>query len=239
MSESNMQKVLVIVGFGPGTATAVAKKFGSEGFQIALVGRNEERLAAGVAMLQTHGITSFGFQADASRPPSVRDVLKKIRSQMGPITVLHWNAYGMEVPDILNADLTALHRDLDVSVFGLLAATDEVRADMRSNNESAILVSTGGLAAISPQSDEIATQLHMAGLALGSTVKHKLVGLLAQALKPEDIYVGEVTTFSTIRNTPGENSHDSVDPAVIAEQFWELYRSRDEVRATVRSTVHS
>ena len=131
---------------------------------------------------------------------------------MGPITVLHWNAYGMEVPDILNADLTV-------------------------NSESAILVSTGGLADLSPQMDEVATQLHIAGLALGSTAKHKLVGLLAQALKPEGIYVGEVTTFSTIRNTPGEDSRDSVDPSVIAENFWELYRARDAVRATVRSSV--
>ncbi|MBV8149744.1 MAG: short-chain dehydrogenase, partial [Candidatus Eremiobacteraeota bacterium] len=41
-----MPKVIAIVGFGPGTATAVAQKFGAEGFSIALIGRNEERLAA-------------------------------------------------------------------------------------------------------------------------------------------------------------------------------------------------
>lgn len=46
-----MSKTIVIVGFGPSTSTAVAEKFGTEGFSVALVGRNKDRLAAGVLLL--------------------------------------------------------------------------------------------------------------------------------------------------------------------------------------------
>ena len=60
------------------------------------------------------------------------------------------------------------------------------------------------------------------------------MGLLAESLKPEGIYVGEVMTFSTIQRTPGEVPANSVNPSVIADKFWELYRSRSETRATVR-----
>ena len=42
-----MSKTIVVVGFGPGISTAVADKFGAEGFSVALVARNEARLAAG------------------------------------------------------------------------------------------------------------------------------------------------------------------------------------------------
>lgn len=42
-----MSKTIVVVGFGPGISTAVAEKFGAEGFSIALIARNEKRLAAG------------------------------------------------------------------------------------------------------------------------------------------------------------------------------------------------
>lgn len=229
-----MSKVIVVVGFGPGTATSVAEKFGEAGFSVALVARNDERLAAGVSALSARGVAAFGFRADAADPASIRTVLKNIRSKMGPIAILHWNAYGAEAGDLLTADPAALQRDLDVSVFGLLAATNEVRADLRETSDGALLVSTGGLGEVSPQIDEAATALHMAGLALSSAAKHKLVGLLAQSLKPEGIYVGEVMTFSTIQGTPGEVSGNSVDPSVIADKFWELYRSRGETRATVR-----
>jgi len=50
-----MPKIIVIVGFGPGNSTAIAEKFGAAGFMVAIVGRNAERLAAGVAAMKARG----------------------------------------------------------------------------------------------------------------------------------------------------------------------------------------
>jgi NADP-dependent 3-hydroxy acid dehydrogenase YdfG len=47
-----MSKTIVIVGFGPGVSSAVAEKFGAEGFSVALIARNLARLSAGVAALK-------------------------------------------------------------------------------------------------------------------------------------------------------------------------------------------
>ncbi|HEY6325437.1 MAG TPA: hypothetical protein VIW73_02835 [Candidatus Cybelea sp.] len=94
-------------------------------------------------------------------------------------------------------------------------------------------IPTGGLGEVSSQ-DQAAASLQMEGLALSSAAKHKLAGLLAESLKPEGIYVGEVMTFRTIQGTPGEDSAYSVHASVIADKFWDLYRSRGETRATVR-----
>ena len=63
-----MSETIMIVGFGPGTATAVAERFGAEGFSVALVGRNEDRLRAGVAALNAKGIEAFAFPSDAGDP---------------------------------------------------------------------------------------------------------------------------------------------------------------------------
>ena len=41
-----MSKTIVVVGFGPGISTAVADKFGAEGFSVALVARTLDRHAA-------------------------------------------------------------------------------------------------------------------------------------------------------------------------------------------------
>ncbi len=109
--ESNVSNTIAVVGFGPGTSTAVAERFGKEGFSVALIGRNEDRLAAGVAALKGQGIDAFAAAADAADAESLRAAIRSVRSHFGSITVLHWNAYGgMEAGDLLTADAASLHR---------------------------------------------------------------------------------------------------------------------------------
>jgi NAD(P)-dependent dehydrogenase (short-subunit alcohol dehydrogenase family) len=55
-----MSKTIVICGYGPGISAAVAKRFGREKFQVALVARNAERLAAGVTALEAGGHSRRG-----------------------------------------------------------------------------------------------------------------------------------------------------------------------------------
>lgn len=156
-----MSKVIVIVGFGPGTATAMAERFAAEGFSVALIARNEEHLAAGVAALTSRGATVFGFPADASDPSSIQAVIRSVRSQMGPITVLHWNAYGgLEAGDLLTADAASVRAAFDPTVVGLLAAAVEALPDLKTSGSGAILVSNGALGEVSSQIDELAVNQH-------------------------------------------------------------------------------
>lgn len=231
-----MSATMAIVGFGPGTATAVAEKFGAEGFSVAVIGRDKERLAAGVSALKARGVTASAFLADASDSASIRSAIRAVRSKLGPITVMHWNAYGgTEAGDLLSADPAALRSVFDVAVFGLLAATDEVLPDLKGSDGGAILVANGAFGEVSPEVDEYATNLHVMGVALANAAKHKLVGLLAQRLKGDRVHVGEVMIDGTIKGTPTA-AGNSIDPSVIAEKYWELYRSRGETRAVVKAS---
>ena len=36
-----MSEAIIIVGFGPGASTAVAEKFGAQGFSVALIARSQ------------------------------------------------------------------------------------------------------------------------------------------------------------------------------------------------------
>ena len=228
-----MPKTIMIVGFGPGTATAVAEKFGNEGFAVALVGRDKDRLNAGVSALRAKGINAYAAPADAGDPASIREAVRNVRSQLGPITILHWNAYGgIEVGDLLTADETAVHKIFDVAVFGLLAATEEALSDLKRNGDGAILISNGAFGVVSPEIDQAVINLHVMGLALSSAAKHKLVGLLERRLKGDGVYVGEVLVYRAIK--PGASTDDSVDPSVVAEKHWENYKSRGETRAVVK-----
>jgi NADP-dependent 3-hydroxy acid dehydrogenase YdfG len=227
-------KIILIVGFGPGISSAVAEKFGKSGFSVALVARNEQRLAAGVQALKAKSVDAAAFPADAGDPASIRAAIRKARDAMGPVTVIHWNAYGGgEAPDLLTADASAVRTVFDVGVIGLLAAVEEALPDLKKTPNGAVLITNGAFGENNPQMDEYAVHLKAMGLALGNAAKHKLAGLLAQRLKGDGVYVGEVMVAGIVKGTRWDNGAANLDGATIADKFWELYQARREIRARV------
>jgi len=228
-----MSKTIVVVGFGPGISTAVAEKFGAAGFSVALVARHQDRLALGVTALNAQGIGAAGFPADAGDPAAIREALRQARAQLGPITVLHWNAFGGgEAGDLLTTDPSTVRGVFDVAVVGLLSAVQEALPDLRASEEGAVLVTNGAFGELATQADEYAARSKSMGVALANAAKHKLVGLLAQRLRDDGIYVGEVMVAGTIKGTAWGNG-TSIEPAVVADRFWGLYQTRNEVRARI------
>jgi len=228
-----MSKTIVVVGFGPGISTAVAEKFGAEAFAVALVGRTRERLDAGVQALAAKGVTAAAFTADAADPVSIRAAIAKARAELGPITVLHWNAFGgTEVKDLLAADPAGVGGVFDIAVAGLLAAVQEALPDLKSTAEGAVLVTNGAFGLVNPMMDALAISLKSVGVALANAAKHKLVGLLSEALKGDGVYVGEVMVAGVVKGTVW-SSGEGIEGAAIADAFWTLYQDRGEVRAQV------
>jgi len=228
-----MAKTIVVVGFGPGISTAVAEKFGSSGFSVALVARNEERLAAGVKALKAKGIEAAAFAADAGDPVSIRAAVAKARA-LGPLAVLQWNAYGgAAAGDLAVADPAQVRDIFEVAVVGLIAAVQEALPDLKKANDGAVLVTNGAFGDISPQMDGFAVGAKAMGLALANAAKHKLVGLLGQRLKDDGVFVGEVMVAGSVKGTAWDRGGASIEPHAIANKFWELYAGRGEARARI------
>jgi NADP-dependent 3-hydroxy acid dehydrogenase YdfG len=227
-----MSKTIVVGGFGPGIATAMAEKFGAEGFAIALVGRSEERLHAGVKELEAKGIKAAAFPADLGDPAAVKTLIGQVRDKLGAISVLHWNAYSNAAPDLLAADTAAIHATLDVAVTGLLSAIQEALPDLRAQ-QGAILVTNGGLLFNEPAIDERAATWNLMGLAIGNAAKHKLVGMLSKKLKADGVYVGEVIVTGTVKGSAFDKGNGNLESAKVAQRFWDLYSARSETVAQV------
>jgi NADP-dependent 3-hydroxy acid dehydrogenase YdfG len=227
-----MPRTIVVVGFGPGISTAVADRFGAEGYQVALVARTEDRLEAGVAALAAKGVAAAAFVADAGDPASIGAAIGEARSALGPVNVLHWNAYGGQAAgDLLAADPAAVRGVFDVAVGGLLAAVREALPDLKATG-GALLVTNGAFGENGPQMDAMAVNLKTMGVAMANAAKYKLVGLLAQRLKGEGVYVGEVMVAGAVKGTAWARE-GGIDPALIAGAFWDLLQARDETRARV------
>jgi NADP-dependent 3-hydroxy acid dehydrogenase YdfG len=223
-----MARTIVIGGYGPGISDAVARKFGSEGFQVALVGRNEERLAKGAAALGEKGITAKAFPCDLGDTNAVKKLIADVREGLGPITVLHHNAYAPAAGDLTSCDIEELRTVFSVGVHGLVVAVQEALPDLKSQEGGAVLVTGGGFAFYDDAVDDMIVQYNTMGLGLAKAAQHKLVGVLNKKLAPDGVYVGEVVVLGMVKGTAFDSGQATVEPDAVAGKFWELYEKRDE-----------
>jgi len=227
-----MAKTLIVAGYGPGISHAVAELFGKEGFQLAIVSRTASKLEAAVGALKANGITAQAFPADLGKPEEVREMVDQVRSALGPITALHWNAYGAGGGDALSGDDAGLRNVLDVAVTSLAAAIAAALPDLKAE-KGGVLVTNGGLGLFADQVDQMGLAWNAMGLSIANSAKHKLVRMLAHKLPSEGVYIGEVMVLGSVKGTAFDNGTATLEARTIAQKFWDLYTAREDVHAQV------
>jgi NADP-dependent 3-hydroxy acid dehydrogenase YdfG len=227
-------KTIMIGGYGPGISDAVARKFASEGYQVALVARSKDKLQAAAKNLSALGPRVEAFPCDLSAPEDIEKLIEDVRSGLGPITVLHWNAYAGLAGDVTTARPAELRKVFDVGVTGLLAAVQAALPDLRSQKDAAVLVTGGGFALYDDKVDKMIVEYKAMGLGVVKAAQHKLVGILRHKLGAEGIYVGEVVVLGLVKGTAFDSGNATLDASTVADKFWELYQARSETSANVR-----
>lgn len=221
-----MANTIVVCGHGVGISDSVARRFGKEGYRVAIVARNAARLATAAATLREVGVDAREFPCDLGDTEAVRRLISEVRGALGPIGVLHWNAYSGSAGDLKTASTADLRGVLDVTVHGLLAAVQASLPDLKQQ-QGAVLVTGGGFAFYDPAVDAAATSWGAAGLAIGKAAQHKTVGLLSKALQPDGVYVGEVVVTGLVKGTAFDAGNATLEASTIADRFWEIFRARD------------
>jgi NADP-dependent 3-hydroxy acid dehydrogenase YdfG len=210
-----MSKVIVIIGAGPGIAHAVAEKFGTEGFSVALISRRKEKLEKLKIELIEKGIDAHAFVGDAGDAESMKDAFNQIWEIWEHIDVVHYNAAKLKMVNIANETADGLTRDFKVNVAGVMTMVNLVLSDMEKKGEGTILLTGGGFA-LDPNPD-------FGSLAIGKAGIRNLAGSLHAALKSKNIFVGTVTVCGYVK--PDAEKHN---PRNIAAQFWKLHTDRSE-----------
>src|SRR6476661_10986895 len=80
--------VCAVIGVGPGNGTAIARKFSSEGYKIALLSRNEDYLNE----LAHECGDARAYVYDALDTTAPEKVFGKIKQELGSVDVLVYNA---------------------------------------------------------------------------------------------------------------------------------------------------
>ena len=227
-----MKRTILVCGHGPGISDSVARKFGAEGFQVAIVARSADRLEIAAKALTDKGITAKAFTCDLGDMAAVTKLVADVRAALGPITVLHWNAYIFSAGNLLTDSVDDLRKIMDVNVYGIIAATQQALPDMKSQKDAAVLVTGGGFAFYDPKVDAMAVEFNAMGIAVGKAAQHKLAGVLHEKLKADGIYVGEVVVLGSVKGTAFDRGQATLEPSAIADKFWSMYQSRSEATAT-------
>ncbi|MFE2943120.1 SDR family NAD(P)-dependent oxidoreductase [Streptomyces sp. NPDC059255] len=137
---------IAIVGAGPQMGLAIARTFGSQGFDVALISRNRENLDGLVGKLSAEGITAAGFPGDVLDRDSLTRALRDAAARFGRIDVLEYSPLAVESTVLATpaeGDPAHIQDQIEFQLYGAIAATKAVLPAMREAGAGTLLYTTG------------------------------------------------------------------------------------------------
>lgn len=203
---------LAIVGAGPGLGVAVARRFGREGYAVALISRDQSKLDGLALGLVDEGITARGFVADVLEPAQLADALEAAAKELGPITVLQYSPLPFRsfLRPVLETPPELALEALQFSLFGLMHAVGAVLPDMRAAGDGSIVLINGGTS--------VKARADFAGTSIAFPAESAYGEMLHDALADEGIRVVQLVIPGGI---PKLNLPNGIDD--VAEKIWVLH----------------
>ncbi len=134
-------KVAVVSGIGPGMGREVSLALAREGADIVLGGRTAARLAEVADDVEGCGRRALSVTCDVTDPDACRVLAERAGDAFGRIDVLVNNAFSDgDFSPVLDADLDAWRRTLEVNLFGALHMTRAVVPHMEARGDGRIVM---------------------------------------------------------------------------------------------------
>lgn len=216
ISKHSHTPTIVIVGAGPGLGAEIARTFGRRGFAVALVARTQTKVDSLASTLGAEGIDAAGFAADITQTDSLTAAFAAITDRFGHVDVFEFSPADRALgrTDVLEVSPENIQPQVDFLVYGAIAAARQVLPDMIERGAGTLLFTTGG-GSVTPV--PALANINIAAAALRNWVIN-----LHGALAPQGVYAAHVAISAWI----GSGKPDA-DPAVIAQEYWKLYKARD------------
>lgn len=204
--------VIAILGAGPGLGAAVARRFGREGFSIALISRNQSKLDVMAAELEAGGLTARGYAADMLVPAAIEDALARAAAELGSITSLQYSPlpareYLKPVVDLTPELALEAFR---FSALGLIHAVRTVLPAMRQAGDGSVILVNGGTS--------VKARADFAGTSVAFPAESAYGEMLHDALEVEGVRVAQLVIPGAIPKLQLVNGLDDV-----ADRIWGLH----------------
>lgn len=208
---------LAIVGAGPGLGAAIARRFGREGYRVAVLSRHPEPLAD---ELRATGVDAHPYAADVLRPQMLHDALAHAADELGGVDILEYspapNPASSAPVDAVDLTIDAVSGQIEYYLYGGITAVQAVLPAMLHKGSGTIIVTTGA-------SSGPVVHPPFANIAAASGALRNWTLNLHAALAPKGIYAAHVAIAAWI-GQGGPKSH----PDTIAESYWQLVEDRSQ-----------
>jgi NADP-dependent 3-hydroxy acid dehydrogenase YdfG len=213
---------IAIIGAGAGLGLAVARRFGREGYSVALIARNRTHLNDLAATLRNEGITAQGFTADVRDTASLRTALGEAAEHLGAIEVMQYSPVPAKefMRPVLETAAADLVGPVEFSIYGPVTAALQVIPGMRALGRGTILF-VNGASAVRPRGTVAGTSIAFAG-------ESAYAQLLHDELTPEGIHVAQLIIPLGIGG--GDPAHE---PDALAETLWRIHTERADFHTFV------
>jgi NAD(P)-dependent dehydrogenase (short-subunit alcohol dehydrogenase family) len=218
----NQSKVAVVLGVGPGLGAAIAHRFALEGFSVALMARNLDKLTDIQSDIENAGGKALSISVDASDPASVKSAFEQVRSQFDEPEVFVYNAGTFQMAGILELTPEQFEQSWKVNCFGAFLAAQQVLPAMVDKGRGTILL-TGATAGMRGSA-------RFASLAVGKFGLRALAQSMAREFGPQGIHVAHIVIDGMINTervramTSERDENTLLSPEAIAETYWQLYK---------------
>ena len=209
-------RVCLVTGVGPGTGSALVRRFAGGGHQVAMLARTESRLRELAA--EVPGSTAY--PCDVADEAQIAATLARIARELGPVSVLIHNAVGGAFGDFQQIEPALLERNFKTNVMALFHLARGVAPAMIEAGEGTILA-TGNTSAYRGKAT-------FAGFAPTKAAQRVLAESLARSLGPKGIHVAYLAVDAVIdvpwtrQAFPDKPDDFFAKPTAIAEVAWTL-----------------
>ncbi|GAA1860135.1 SDR family NAD(P)-dependent oxidoreductase [Asanoa iriomotensis] len=207
---------IAIVGAGPGLGLSIARVFGEQGYEVALIARRQSSLDEMVAELGTAGVAAAGYRADILDRATLVRAFKEIAANHDPVEVLEFSPAprglepGMVLAGPLEVSVANVQPHIDFYVHGAITATGQVLPDMLERGTGTLLFTTGPCS--------VAPMPTMGNVGIACAALRNWVLNLHDALAGKGVYAAHV---------PLSLDANDADPDTIAPHYWQIH-SRGE-----------
>ncbi len=238
------RKTIAIFGAGLGLGASLARHYGKQGYQVALVARHEGALHELAGKLKVEGLELATFPADLTNLEGLPGLVDAIETQVGAIDVAVYSPVPSEggfVP-ATQFDAAAVQDLVPIYTLAPIELAHRLTMIMKKRGAGAIVV-VGGLAAVRPIPGVSGAPALMAAT---RNYIHALHGELAQSgVFAGAVYIGAMIEGSTGMKvaTSGGRMIDprlpTISPDTIAEAIWRLTTERTQVEAILPAISQS
>lgn len=206
----------IVTGVGPGTGSALVRRFAKGGFRVAMLARDRARLQG----LEAEIANTKAFPCDVADSSALQTTLDQIEGSFGaPIVVVH-NAVGGAFGSFTDIDPEVLRVNFDINVMALLHLARFTAPRMVAAGGGALIV-TGNTSALRGRA-------RFAGFAPTKAAQRILAESIARDLGPRGVHVAYLVIDAAI-DVPWqrERLRDVDDdffckPSAIADEVWHI-----------------